>query len=618
MDEQALHCDIATLCAELQDCAGVCCVAALILLLLLFSVCRSIRLGRMRRKRESSGEIVQCLRSLLENMTGSKGRMKRQASHQRSQSSANAGNSNARRSQTSRPAKEGWLCLRADCRAAQKKIINYGTNLVCFDCQRDKCSAMNPPSASIVPWAAKQSSRPPNEHSEGSTKDPKKPPSSAPAQEPEKKASAKPQVNVDEAETEQRKPRWTKMCLSAEELASISSIAASVPDIISSMSNERIPSVAEDMVDASAVFTKLTDSLAPCASLTKQAELDNEVRSLQAALLSLDVQRDAAIVGPIQDRLNAAKEQRNKVTKKTPTDAALVSALKEARVSYERTISDRLDRLAVGASRAAERKQTRRQGIQKLRDELNTLEAMLEAKENEAAEAFSKLNASQASVEATVLSLFDAKLLKTQSAPDATMQDAENPQMVQVAAGAPTSTLSIRTAAAAVETQLQEAQQELQKTLATLEAQKACIAAENAFNAFVDVSNIVLPKIELEGEADTVAATLWLHFLDHWTTSGGIEHFSISMVESHLTETGYTTMDFLAKLLGDSVWTRWLPLQPKESAVFPRQLAQMAHTALRKLQTECAEQAQREAIRQAAGSSFAKVTAQNKKRRAGI
>ena len=538
------------------------------------------------------------------------------ASNQRQQINKASGNSNASRAHASPHNKEGWFCLRADCRAATKRIMNYGVNKVCFECQRDKCSAMNPPAASLVAWAAQGS------EDKNTPKKPKK--RTAPiesAQQPNAQSGAKtPNQEAQSAPPTEdaKKPRWQKLCFSVDELASMPGIAASIKDILSSANAERMPTGAEDMLDASAVFAKLTDSLAPCASLSKQAELDGEIHALHAALMSLDSQRDSAIMGPIQERLDAAKEQRSKVTKKTPTDAALLSALREARSSYERAISDRLDRLALGVARAEERKQARRENIKTLRQELDTLEQILHSKEMEAASAFSRMNAAQVSLENTVLGLFDTRLKTVQQAQDATMQDTEPHQPLAMVTNAIVSAPSdIRSAATAVEAQLLEAQQELQRTLATMEAQRAYIAAENAFNTVIEATEAALPKITLQDEQHRATATLWLHFLEHWNSTGGVEHFSIAMVEAHASETSIL-QGFLSKLLGESIWSLWHTATSKDQAVVPRQIAHLALTALRKLQAEVAEQAQREAIKIAAGSSFAQVSAQNKRRRAGM
>ena len=535
-------------------------------------------------------------------MTDSKGRMKRQ-------------NSNATSQKRQPPqAKEGWLCHRADCRAACRKIVNYPTNKKCFDCQRDKCSAMNPPLASCVHWARRKQLPSENAQNQGSP--------SSPAAAPPATPPSKPAPPAQSADTSGKKSSWTKLSLSPEELASIAGIKDAASDALSSLSAERVPLLAEDMADASAVFAKLTESVAPCASLAKQAELDSEVHALQAAIMSLDPLRDAKIISSIEERLHTAREQRDKVTKKTPTDAALQSALKEARSSYERAIQDRHDRMAAGIAKANERKQARRQGLAKLRQELDSLESLLDAKESHAAQAFSAMNATQTTVETTVLGLFDAKLstLGTQSSAERgdVLMTATGPQTQALAVTATPVDNGIRQAASVVEAQLREAQEELQRTLDTLEAQKAYIAAENSFNATMDIADIQPPKVKLEDDNERAAATLWLHFLEHWSKSGGVEHFTINMVEMHAQDASIAMHGFLLKLLGDAVWERWTPPQAKDHAVVPRQVAMLAHSALKRLQAECAEQRQREAIQLAAGNSFAQVTDQNKKRRAGI
>ena len=538
-----------------------------------------------------------------------------------------AGNSNASRAQAPlHKDKEGWFCLRADCRAAAKKIMNYGVNKVCFECQRDKCSAMNPPAASRVAWAAQASQT--NEARKAAKKQPaagekaersrETPTSAQPAAKAARQERQAPSQEVSE-DVGTKKPRWEKMSFTTDELASLPGIAVSIKDILASVNTERMPTTADEMMDASAVFARLTDSLAPCASLSRQAELDGEIHSLQAALMSLDPQRDAVIMGPIKERLEIAKDQRNKITKRTPTDAALLSALREARSSYERAISDRLDRLALGIARAEERKQSRRDSIKSLRQELDLLEQMLNEKEEQAASAFSSMNTAQASLEATVLGLFDTRLKAVQQAQDAAMDEGDITRPFEVAASQVVASVptDIRVAASAVEAQLLEAQKELQRTLATLEAQRACIAAENAFNTVIEATEAKLPRVVLKDEQHRTTATLWHHFLEHWYAAGGVEHFSVAMVEAHAESTSLA-QGFLPELLGEHVWNQWHSAQPKEQAVVPRQVAHLAHAALKKLQAECAEEAQREAIKLVAGSSFAQVTAQNKKRRAGM
>ena len=178
----------------------------------------------------------------------------------------------------------------------------------------------------------------------------------------------------------------------------------------------------EESVEASAVFSRLTEGLTPCASLVKRAELDSEVHALQAAVMSIDPVRDTQLLEPIRQRLDAAKDAREKLNKKTPTTAALASALKEAKSSYERSIQDRLDRLAVGVAKAEERKKERRALLQRARDQMTTLEALLDAKEAQVAAAYQAMNATQASLESAVLDLFDTKLRMQQS--DVSMEPA--------------------------------------------------------------------------------------------------------------------------------------------------------------------------------------------------
>ena len=513
---------------------------------------------------------------------------------------------------------DGWLCLRADCtRAALKKLPNFANRTECFGCGRPKCEAVNPPLASAVPWAPRKSSQ---------NAAPKKAPSKPATEEaaPKKKqVSWKDIVSpangngtatqaASDAQPPAPKPKWQNMALSSDELESISMIQPAVTGILRAMQAERVPLPREDMADAAAVFADLTSALQPCASIERKAELSKEVQSLSAALLSLDAVRDASIIGPIQQRLTQAKEELEKLDRKTPSDAALSSALREAKATYQRGIQDRIDRLAKGVTNSAARRQTRTDDIASLRKQVDLLEEILQRKDRDAATAFSELNAAQESLEQTVLTMFDSKLQTLTSQESNEMDD------VELMGAAITDDSSrqphIREASTAVEAQLQNAREELQRTLDTLQAQRAYIAAEHAFHQPIQWTVSAMPKIKLECDADRAAASLWFHFLSHWDSAGSSEHFSIAGVATYAQEHAEEAAAFFAKLVGKNTLDLW-PAATTKDAIVPRQIALAAQAAIQRLK---AEHLQFESSKQAAGSSYAQVTAHNKKRRAAV
>ena len=509
------------------------------------------------------------------------------------------------------PDKPGWLCLRADCQAAQRKIPNYHWRTTCFDCCRSKSTAMSPPLASCVPWAVrKDTTAPQADKGEKPPKEKKEAGAPPPA----------PAAMVSSSNAEAKVPRWTKLSLTDGETESVKDIVPAAVDVIQSIAGERMPTGPDDLADASAVFARLTEAITPCASVTKKRELDAEIQSLLAARLSLRADRDASLIAAIDSRLAEATEQKERLSKKSPSNAALASALKEARSSYERGIQDRKDRVVTGLAKAKERQVNRKQMIGGLREQLDRLEAIIGEKEEEAGKAFAALGAAQDSLEATVLELFDTKIhglddVSMTAIHVGTPSD-HNALLSSTEAAGDTMHLSQdpKAAGIAMQAKLQEMQQELQRSLEALAAQKEALLAENAFNATMD--NLPVPTaVTLESDNDRSAASLWHFFLQSWSAAGGVEHFTVASVASHVQGSERNAVDFFRRLIGEDTWDRWKPLKQmaKDHAVLPRQLAMLAQDAILKLK---AHHDQMESIRAAAESSFTQVTAQNKKRRA--
>ena len=523
----------------------------------------------------------------------------------------------------------GWFCRRADCDMAVKKKLNFGIN--CSGCCRHKGAAISPPDFALVGWAKKGAAR--WENGQGaaaaaaasrSRKGKRVSWADRSSSAPTENATEPPQVaSAKEPTNETKKSAWANVELQDQEKSLIADVLPAIGNIIKSLAAERAPMASDAMPDATAVFAKLCDPLTPCASIAKMQELDKEKEALTAARHSLDPDRDQALVKSIDERLAAAKEAKEKLQKKTPTSAALASALREAQSKFERSIQDRLDRQAAGVTRAHERKQARRQELAKLRTQLDALEGLLEGKEQQAAKAFADKNAAQESLEQTVLAMFQTKLAEQA----ATAQQAATTDAIMASpdsAAVPNSSQKndpsnfCRPLAEDLSEQLARAKAELDASLQQLQLQKARIAADTAFNVTVDVTQPTARTIEVDNEFRKEAAIMWHHWLHHWTLAGGIDHFSISSVASHAKEAhaGNFIAQMFADLVGTDVWNSWVPNGgSKEEAIIPRQLAWLAQATLQRTEVDFR---QKESIKAAASDSYTLCTAQNKKRRAQL
>ena len=520
-------------------------------------------------------------------------------------------NSNSRSPQKQAAGKSPWICRRADCRSAQRKLENYGWRTNCFECCRPKQEALSPPLASTVEWALpkEDQSTPKNgkqerrARKESDTATPK-----APATE-SRSVSWSQVVSHDIADEapSSKKSRWGKIAFEDAEKESIAAIAPAAAMVMESLAAERVPLQREEMTDAAVIFAKLTEAVSPCASVARQSELEAEVSALSAALLTLNEVRDKSIRDPIVSRLEVAREELLKLEKRTPSSAALSSALKEAKSRYERTIQDRKDRAAMGITRSQERKAQRAEMLAQLNAQLNTLQTLISAKESEMAAAFTALNASQDSLEETVLGMFDAKIAAQQAV---SMVPASQQCWTAEAnkADAGEHTLHLQQATLSIEQQLAHARQQIAQ-------QKKWMLAENDFNATLQLGETAVTAITLASDADKSAASLWYHFATHWAKAGGCEHFRISEVAAHFPDNAADVAPMFRKLIGEEAWYKWSPTNAddKLNAVVPRQLASLALEMLKRLEVD---HKQRESIRNAAQSSYGHVTEHNKKRRA--
>ena len=334
-----------------------------------------------------------------------------------------------------------WECGHADCRFAQKGMLNYADRRFCGGCARPKSKAMSPPTTSAVKGAASQSkpeepetlaAQQAKQAASGKNNEARrlrkakglgKPsaPAAPPKQEEQRKNAAEDAGPVAQAFTANlflqagsaTAPALTRAALPEELTEQAPLLAGVVKAVASSLGQDTLP-LNTAPKKAELVVDEFLGNKDPVKKEERKKEQAAVVTRLKVVVASIFDGGEATkeFLVPAQEKLKTAERDLSKLEKDSLATGYDVKAVANAKTSFELALQRKRGHMQDGNERAQERIALRAKIFQDARDQLDLLENGTKEVEKQCADAHAERAAAAALVDAEVLRLFDSKIAK--------------------------------------------------------------------------------------------------------------------------------------------------------------------------------------------------------------
>ena len=485
---------------------------------------------------------------------------------------------------------------------AQRNQKNYPERMRCHGCLRPKCEATNPPEYSKINRGRMDkdnadASQPSKEQlhkreTRARKRRERAGPGKAMAEGNQPSAATATSGPGIVAETMAAQAAGTvpltRLSLPAELLLEIPLLANAIKGVTDSIASEAIPSIMKAKEPA-IIMTKFIGERGPTAKIAKKAELEADIVKLNSALAPLIAGGDSMteLANIVRAKIEAHEAALSKLAKDAPSPVRELKAVQEAKSTFKVQAQGRLDREAMGAQKATDRKNQRRELLNDFKAQITILETGLTSLENENLAKHSNRAAAAAELDAKVIVAFDAKIaelliLSPQAAQDqataSPVLTAPPPQPVLPTA--PGSLAELETAKKDIEEKI--------KMIATLQSQLATSVnqAKAEFGTSFEITDKDLPDINKPGkEALTEYAALHLA-LQSWVTSGASQPFDWGALKEVAANGGQPTSLF-QELFGETNWKLWYPTAlPEDTYIVPRMAVMLVFSSLSKILAE--------------------------------
>jgi len=337
-------------------------------------------------------------------------------------------------------------------------------------------------------------------------------------------------------------------------------------DIVRSLAKEH-PPTPPDARSPEEIMAKLLGGKGPVSQAAKKAELENDIKKMNAGIAALASGGDAVTeaVAGLTEKREAAEAALAKLSKVTPTQVHELKAVQEAKASFELQVQARKDREARGQANSQERHAERAKSIQDIKDQTVLLEAGLIQLEKENNEAHAKKVAEMDDLDLEVLKLLDAKVQGLQAAPQVHVAGPGLQPVGQVppllALAGPSQSNPANDLAMA------------NKKIAELEARLNHGKDPNIveFEREHTIKESQLPVVKVPEAKHIAAVAALFEIMNSWSLAGASSPFQWEAIDPVVGDALDIIM--ITKELIGATWSKWYDADPPKTAVVPRQVA---------------------------------------------